>query len=113
MPCTLQTSWKHSGGNYLYLSALDKIDEKIASAIDLKFATRITDRLAYEHALSLKEKFHDVIFYDGYTHEDFPKIMQDVILCIVPPLWEDNLPQVTIEMIANGIPVLTSSHGGS
>lgn len=100
-------------GFYFYLSALDKIDEKIASAIDLKFATRITDRQAYEHALSLKEKFHDVIFYDGYAHDDFPKIMQDVNLGIVPPLWEDNLPQVTIEMIANGIPVLTSSHGGA
>ena len=100
-------------GFYFYLSVLDKIDEKIASMIDLKFATKITDRLAYEHAMSLKGKFHDVVFFDGYTHEDFPKILVDVNLGIVPPLWEDNLPQVAMEMIANGIPVLASCHGGA
>ena len=39
--------------------------------------------------------------------------MEDVNLGIVPPLWEDNLPQVAIEMISNGIPVLTSMNGGA
>ena len=39
--------------------------------------------------------------------------MKDVNIAIVPPLWEDNLPQVAIELIANGIPVLTSSYGGA
>jgi hypothetical protein len=39
--------------------------------------------------------------------------MKNVNLGIVPPQWEDNLPQVTIEMIANGIPALTSNKGGA
>ena len=32
---------------------------------------------------------------------------------ILPVLWEDNLPQVAIEMKAFGIPVLTSDLGGA
>lgn len=100
-------------GFYYYLSILDGLDDEVASRIDLKFATKISDVNAYKHILSLKSKFHDIIFYDGYTHSDFPKIMENVNLGIVPPLWEDNLPQVTMEMIANGIPVITSNNGGA
>lgn len=100
-------------GFYYYLSILDELDDKVASKIDLKFATKISDDNAYKHILSLKSKFHDIVFFDGYTHTEFPKIMENVNLGIVPPLWEDNLPQVTMEMIANGIPVMTSNNGGA
>jgi len=31
----------------------------------------------------------------------------------VPVLWEDNLPQVSIELVCRGIPVLTSDRGGA
>ena len=54
-----------------------------------------------------------MIIYNGYTHADFPEIFKGVNLGVIPPVWEDNLPQVTIEMIANGIPVIASSNGGA
>ena len=34
-------------------------------------------------------------------------------LGVIPVLWEDNLPQVAIEFVANGIPILTSHLGGA
>ena len=49
----------------------------------------------------------------GYTHSDFPMIFNQVNLGICPPLWEDNLPQVALEMISHGIPILTSTNGGA
>lgn len=100
-------------GFNLYISALDKLNDQLSSQIDLKFASKITNKKLYEKALKLNKKFHKVTFYNGYTHSDFPMIMKNVTLGVVPPQWEDNLPQVTLEMIANGIPVLTSNNGGA
>src|SRR5262249_23128484 len=34
-------------------------------------------------------------------------------LGIVPVLWEDNLPQVAIEFVGSGLPVLSSDLGGA
>ena len=100
-------------GFYSYLSALETLDESVAANIRLKFASRISDKSAYRRVLALKRKFKGVTFHNGYTHADFPKIMDGVSLGVVPPLWEDNLPQVALEMIANGIPVLASGNGGA
>ena len=89
------------------------MDENLCGTFLLKFASRISDKSAYRRVLALKRKFKGVTFYNGYTHADFPKIMDGVSLGVVPPLWEDNLPQVALEMIANGIPVLASGNGGA
>ena len=49
----------------------------------------------------------------GYTNKQLSSILENVQLGIVPSLWEDNLPQVAIEMKANGVAVLTSDLGGA
>lgn len=99
-------------GFYLYLHALEIMGDESKNII-LKFASKIKNIETKNRLTELKTKFKDVVIYDGYTHNDFPVIMEDVNLGIVPPLWEDNLPQVAIEMISNGIPVLTSMNGGA
>ena len=40
-------------------------------------------------------------------------VLSGVNLGLVPPLWEDNLPQVAIELVSRGIPILTSDRGGA
>jgi len=32
---------------------------------------------------------------------------------VVPVLWEDNLPQIAIESVCHGVPVLSSQMGGA
>ena len=59
------------------------------------------------------KNFAGVVVHNGYTHEQLPFILKDVHLGIVPVLWEDNLPQIAIEMVACGVPVLCSSFGGA
>ena len=49
----------------------------------------------------------------GYNHNELRTILKNVDLGIIPVLWEDNLPQVAIEMVANGVPILCSSFGGA
>lgn len=100
-------------GFFTLLEALELIDPQLSKHIKVKLASKIADRSVRLRIDKLRVKFKNVIVYDGYSKKDFPIIFEHVNLGIVPPLWEDNLPQVTIEMIANGIPVITSRNGGA
>lgn len=99
-------------GFYFFLNALEKLDSSIAGKIVVTFASKIQDPVAYIRMKKLKKKFNDIIIYNGYTHDIIGQILGNSDLGVVPVLWEDNLPQVAIEMIANGVPVLASDFGG-
>lgn len=100
-------------GFHFLLGALEKMDKKYSKSIVVKIASKIYDKEIEQRIENLKIRYNKVIVYDGYSHSDFPEIMSDVNIGIVPPQWEDNLPQVSIEMISNGIPVMTSLYGGA
>ena len=100
-------------GAFLFLDMLDNIPDEEAKEIKVKFASKISDNEVRDRIETLKGKYQDIEIFDGYTHADFPQIFSQVDLGVVPPIWEDNLPQVAIETIANGVPVLTSCYGGA
>jgi glycosyltransferase involved in cell wall biosynthesis len=74
---------------------------------------RIVDGAAMERIGALSDNFASVRFADGYAHDDLDALLADVDLGVIPVLWEDNLPQVAIEMHARHIPLLTSDLGGA
>lgn len=98
-------------GFYFLLDALEQMEG--TGKIQVTFATKVTDRKARRRIEALREKYYDIRLFNGYTHADIPNILRGAHLGIVPVLWEDNLPQVAIEMIASGVPVLASSFGGA
>ena len=93
------------------LNALANMDITHASKIDLVLTTTTQGKDDYIH--EKLQKFHSVNIIHGYKHSDLPNILRGVQLGIIPVLWEDNLPQVSIEMVAVGVPVLCSSAGGA
>ena len=95
------------------MDALEKLPPETAAKMKLTLAVKITDRETQARIESLRKTMAGIRVYDGYTHEDLPEILTDVQLGIVPHLWEDNLPQVAIELKAYGIPILTSHLGGA
>lgn len=99
-------------GFFSYLDFLESVLVENSNII-LKFASKIDDQSILKRIKALETKYKRCILYDGYSHDEFPSIMESVNIGIVPPLWEDNLPQVAIEMISNGIPVVTSKNGGA
>ena len=110
--CYLGYARKEKGFSFM-LDALEQMTDDVAANVQVTFATQVTDPQLKERILRLKKKLHDVVVYGGYTHDELPQILEGVHLGIVPPLWEDNLPQVAIEMKAHGIPVLCSHPGGA
>jgi glycosyltransferase involved in cell wall biosynthesis len=104
---------RHDKGFYFYLKALERMPAPLARRLGLVFAARVTDEGAYQWLRRMAHRFASVTFHDGYTHAQLPRILAEVDLGIVPVLWEDNLPQVAIECVGSGIPILTSDAGGA
>ncbi len=97
-------------GYFFLLDALQQLDKDTANKINVVLAVKNI------HSKNVYEKlghFNNVKIYNGYTNEKLPQILANVNLGIVPVLWEDNLPQVAIEMVACGVPILCSSFGGA
>ena len=102
-------SYEEKGYPFL-LDTLAKLDARYAKRIDMVLTVR--DK---QHAeiYQLLKNFRSVKVINGYTHNDLINILNGCDLSIVPVLWEDNLPQIAIESVAYGVPVLASSCGGA
>ncbi|KAA0913668.1 glycosyltransferase [Psychrobacter sp. ANT_WB68] len=96
-----------------FINSIDKMDLKAKKNINIIIAAHCRDKETAEKLKSLSDGFNSFKVYDGYTHESLPLILEEIDLGIVPVQWEDNLPQVAIEYVCNGIPVLTSNLGGA
>ncbi len=63
--------------------------------------------------IALSDRMADVVHFDGYTHAQLETILDGVDVGMIPVQWEDNLPQVATEMVAHGVPLITSHRGGA
>jgi glycosyltransferase involved in cell wall biosynthesis len=100
-------------GFYFLLEAMENMPEDMARKVSFTFATEITDESVRDRLKALESKFETIHMIGGYSHEELPEILKEVDLGVVPPLWEDNLPQVAMEFKAYGVPVLCSDLGGA
>lgn len=100
-------------GFYFFLDALENMPEYISRRIGIVCAAPITDKNAYNRLEKLTAKYKFVKIYDGYKQDNLKSILSDVTLGVVLVLWEDNLPQVALEFVAYGIPIITSDLGGA
>ncbi len=97
-------------GYAFLLDTLEAMDPKYSTKIDLVLTVKQA-----EHAeiYTMLRNFRSVKVIQGYTHDDLEWIFEGANLSLVPVLWEDNLPQIAIESVAYGVPVLASSAGGA
>ncbi|MFC7555759.1 glycosyltransferase [Pseudoroseomonas wenyumeiae] len=100
-------------GFYFLLDALFSLHEEWAKRVSLTIAAPLWDQEVVGRLRGMAYKFRDIRIFDGYSHKTLDRILEGVNLGVVPVLWEDNLPQVAIEMAARGIPILTSDRGGA
>ena len=100
-------------GFYFFLDALKSLESDLASRLEIIVAARNTDNAAVHTLHELRSKYASIKYIDGYSHSALPHILRDADVGIVPVLWEDNLPQVAIEMHCHNLPILTSDLGGA
>lgn len=100
-------------GFFFLLDALESLPEDIARRIELTIAASTKDAKVLARIEALRARLKGVAYHDGFTHATLDRVIAPVNLGVVPVLWEDNLPQVAIEMVSRGIPILTSDRGGA
>ena len=100
-------------GFYFLLNVLESLPRATSERLHLVFAAKNTDNDALHRLRILSESFASVSFADGYTHDNLDDLLQSIDVGVIPVLWEDNLPQVAIEMHSRHIPLLTSDLGGA
>ena len=101
-------------GFFFLLEALERLPASIARRLRVKFAAKSNgDPNIGRRINDLRQWLAGVEHMDGYKHTDLPRLMADVDLGVVPVLWEDNLPQVALEIMSHGVPVLCSDKGGA
>ena len=100
-------------GFFFMLDVLESLPDDTASKINLIIAARNTNIAAWSRMMALSERFNSFDYYDGYTHDQLGELYSVADLTLTPVLWEDNLPQVAIESVCYGVPVLCSQMGGA
>lgn len=104
---------RNDKGFYHFVEALEAMPRSAALRIGVLVAAKLRSREILDRLKRVSVKFKLFEIVDGYDHKALPELLKDVGLGIVPVLWEDNLPQVAIEFVAHGVPVLSSELGGA
>jgi glycosyltransferase involved in cell wall biosynthesis len=101
-------------GFLFLLDALEALPPATARNLRVKLAAKSTgDAKITARLKELARHLGALEHIDGYAHTDLPAILKDADLGVVPVLWEDNLPQVALEIMSHGVPILTSDRGGA
>ena len=100
-------------GFFFFIECLHLVPVRLARRMEVTVAAPYGTDWPIEELKRIAHKFKAIHVHNGYTHATIDETLQDVDLGIVPVLWEDNLPQVAIEIVSRGIPILTSDKGGA
>lgn len=100
-------------GFFFLLDALEALPAATAARLHLTVAARRGPPAAMARLAALRPRLAGLVHVDGYSHAELDGLLRQVTLGVVPVLWEDNLPQVALEMHLRGIPLLTSDLGGA
>ncbi len=105
---------KFKGLDFL-ISALEQCPEAVLSKIHFVIAAKwIYRNPRNRRRLSaLGSKLSGLTVREGYSHKELGELLDDVDLGVVPHLWEDCYPQVAVEFVCNGVPVIISNLGGA
>lgn len=95
------------------LEALETLPPEHAACLHLTIAARRGDASDMARLDLLRPRLGGFVWQNGYQHDELDTLLADIDCGIVPPLWEDNLPQVALELHARHIPILTSDRGGA
>jgi len=95
------------------LQALAALPRATAARLHLTVAARTGPPEMMAALAALAPRLASLTHHQGYGHDDLDRLLDGVDLGLVPVLWEDNLPQVAIEMHARHIPLLCSDLGGA
>lgn len=114
-----KANYQYVKGDYINLIVLSSLSELKGGKLIVEILSRVTNPLIRVHfygGSGRKEKIFmrkiGIIDHGKYLQGDLPEILKGMDMGIVVPIWEDNGPQVVMEMLNNHVPVLATKMGG-
>ena len=105
---------RHDKGFFFLLDTLERLPAKVARKLRVKLAAKFNnDPETVRRIENLRPQLAALEHINGYKHDDLKRLLADVDLGVIPVLWEDNLPQVALEIMSQGVPLLCSDKGGA
>jgi glycosyltransferase involved in cell wall biosynthesis len=96
----------HKGAHVL-IDAFKRL--KVGSANLIVYGNSDSD---YGKSIMASAKGALIDFRGAYRHSDLQRILDEIDVIVVPPIWYDNSPQVVFEAYSAGVPVIGSKIGG-
>ena len=100
-------------GFVFLIEALAALPDATLARLHLTIGARRGEAAMMDALTALRPRLAGLVHVDGYAPGDLDRVLDGVDLGVIPVLWEDNLPQVAVEMHARHIPLLTSDRGGA
>ncbi len=100
-------------GFFFFIDTLLDMPIELSSKLSITVAAKLTDKSFIKKIPELKRKLKSFTYYNGYKHNDLDTILNGIEVGIIPVLWEDNFPQVAMELFSLGISILASDKGGA
>jgi glycosyltransferase involved in cell wall biosynthesis len=99
-------------GFHFLVDAIEAMPERLEGRFSLTVAARISDPAAVARLEGLSGRLAALTIRNGYRQEELPALLAETDLGLVLPLWDDALPQVAIEFVCHGVPILVTDRGG-
>lgn len=100
-------------GFYFLMEALAALPDALARKIHLTVAAKSGEQDAMALLAATAKRLGGMSHVNGYSHDDLDQLLASNDAGVIPVMWEDNLPQVAIEMHARHLPLITSDRGGA
>lgn len=98
-------------GFYYFVDALNLLNKNDRKRINLIIAAR--GDMSSDDLILNKDDYYGFKSQNGYDRSEINSILDATDFGVVPVLWEDNLPQVAIEMASRGVPYICTDRGGA
>jgi len=110
--CYMGYMRRDKGFSFL-VETLEKMPLYLSKKIRVKIIAPVTDQHAFQRLKDISPKYAHLEVINGYQHDELDSLLEDCDVGIVPVLWQDNLPQIAIEIVSRGVPIITSHLGGA
>lgn len=97
-------------GNFSHIKGGDEFIKIVNALSNSKFEFYFLGRSTDEDKKKMKE--NNIINKGEYKQVDLPKLLKEFDFGCVLSVWEDNAPQVVMELLNNNIPVIGTAMGG-
>lgn len=102
--------WNYNKGLHILIESYNRLSSDVKARLIVYGEPGVENE--YGNKLKEMNKKPSVEFRGRYHYEDLQRVLSEIDVLVVPPVWYDNAPQVVFEGLSAGIPIIGARIGG-